>query len=238
MAALGIVRQPLYLQVKNEMIRKLSSREWKIGEAIPSETALAKQFGVSIGTIRKAVDELQDQELLIRRHGSGTYVRTFRNFSYWNRFQKFQSKDGRLIVWRSKPITLETVPAPAEVAKLLNLEAAEPVLKLVRKMYSPEYRGVDISYLKLDRFKNLEFKELDRIQGNLYRFYEENLGVFIADVQDALECRIVDEQLQEQTDLPIGEAVFYVTRVGRALNKDPLEVRFEICKASGLRIMI
>lgn len=238
MPAMGIVRQPLYLQIKNEMIRKLSSREWKIGEAIPSETALAQHFVVSIGTIRKAVDELQDQDLLIRRHGSGTYVRTFRNFSYWNRFQKFQSKDGHLIVWESKPVSLERVPVPANVAKLLNLEPAEPVLKLIRKMYGPEYRGIDISFLNLNRFKDLDFEELNRVRGNLYRFYEEKLGIFIADVQDMLECKLVDEKLHEQTELPLGEAVFYVTRVGRALNKDPLEVRFEICKAAGLRIMI
>lgn len=66
MAQQGIIRQPIYIQVKEAMLRKLSSREWSIGRVIPSESRLADEFGVSVGTIRKAVDELVEQDLLIR----------------------------------------------------------------------------------------------------------------------------------------------------------------------------
>ena len=67
---------PLYLQIKTLITRGLQAGEWKPGDAIPSEGDLAKRFGVSQGTVRKAIDAMASENLLIRRQGKGTYVAT------------------------------------------------------------------------------------------------------------------------------------------------------------------
>src|SRR5690625_2252760 len=67
---------PLYKQIKRLLLKSLDEGEWKPGEAIPSEMELASRFQVSQGTVRKAIDELAADHLLIRRQGKGTYVAT------------------------------------------------------------------------------------------------------------------------------------------------------------------
>ena len=67
---------PLYQQIKTLILRSLQEGEWRPGEAIPSEIDLAARFKVSQGTVRKAVDELAAENLLVRRQGKGTFVAT------------------------------------------------------------------------------------------------------------------------------------------------------------------
>src|SRR5699024_5708264 len=67
---------PLYQQIKALLLESLDRGEWKPGEAIPSELDLAARYQVSQGTVRKAIDELAADNLLIRRQGKGTFVST------------------------------------------------------------------------------------------------------------------------------------------------------------------
>ena len=67
---------PLYQQIKDLILQSLQTGEWKPGEAIPSEMDLAARYRVSQGTVRKAIDELSADNLLIRRQGKGTFVAT------------------------------------------------------------------------------------------------------------------------------------------------------------------
>ena len=67
---------PLYQQIKGLIVRGLEGGEWKPGESIPSEIELAARFKVSQGAVRKAIDELSAENLLVRRQGKGTFVAT------------------------------------------------------------------------------------------------------------------------------------------------------------------
>src|SRR5436190_18434591 len=77
---------PLYQQIKGLITRSLQAGEWKPGEAIPSEIELAARFRVSQGTVRKAIDELAGEHILVRRQGKGTYVASHNEPSYQYRF--------------------------------------------------------------------------------------------------------------------------------------------------------
>jgi GntR family transcriptional regulator len=65
---------PLYQQIKALITQSLQSGEWKPGELIPSEVELANRFKVSQGTVRKAIDELAAENLVMRKQGKGTFV--------------------------------------------------------------------------------------------------------------------------------------------------------------------
>lgn len=88
-------RQPLYQQVRQILLKTIQSGEWKPGEKIPIEPVLAQQVGVSIGTLRRAVETLVNDGILLRREGAGTFVRTYRDQGYWNAFQIFRNLDGQ-----------------------------------------------------------------------------------------------------------------------------------------------
>ncbi|RZI43653.1 histidine utilization repressor [Herbaspirillum sp. HC18] len=67
-------RVPAFLHIKNWLLEQIQAGNWKEGDAIPSEQALVKQFGVSRMTVNRAVRELTDEQILSRIQGSGTYV--------------------------------------------------------------------------------------------------------------------------------------------------------------------
>ena len=70
---------PLYRQIKELILRHLESGEWGPGDHIPSESDLAARFGVSQGTVRKAIDEMAAENLLVRQQGKGTFVATHKD---------------------------------------------------------------------------------------------------------------------------------------------------------------
>src|SRR3546814_5348116 len=69
-----LVFKPRYQQVKDRLIGRLIGSYWKPGDLLPSEMQLAEELGVSQGTVRKALDEMTADNLLVRRQGRGTYV--------------------------------------------------------------------------------------------------------------------------------------------------------------------
>ena len=76
LSAGAFTQYPLYKEVKLRITKSLMDGQWKSGEALPSEAQLARGFNVSIGTLRKAVDELVQEKVLVRQQGRGTFVAT------------------------------------------------------------------------------------------------------------------------------------------------------------------
>ena len=85
---------PLYQQIKGLILQSLQSGEWKPGEGIPSEMDLAARYRVSQGTVRKAIDELASDNLLVRRQGKGTFVATHAEQQVQYRFLKLMPDMG------------------------------------------------------------------------------------------------------------------------------------------------
>src|SRR5690242_16840785 len=89
-SALGGTR---YKEVKEGILAALTAQEWKGGEVIPSEKRLAERFGVSIGTLRKAIDELCAENILIRHQGLGTFVAMHRRDRHFFRYFRVVRRD-------------------------------------------------------------------------------------------------------------------------------------------------
>ncbi|HWJ95219.1 MAG TPA: GntR family transcriptional regulator, partial [Telluria sp.] len=87
---------PLYQQIKALITQSLQSGEWKPGELMPSEVELAARFKVSQGTVRKAIDELAAENLVVRRQGKGTFVATHAEQHVQYRFLKLVPDTGDL----------------------------------------------------------------------------------------------------------------------------------------------
>jgi GntR family transcriptional regulator len=104
---------PLYQQIKGLILQSLQAGEWKPGEAIPSEMDLAARFRVSQGTVRKAIDELAAENLLVRRQGKGTFVATHAEQHVQYRFLKLMPDDGDARQRRPGPAPDHGLQAPA-----------------------------------------------------------------------------------------------------------------------------
>ena len=92
---------PLYQQIKGLILQSLQQGEWKPGEAIPSEMELAARFRVSQGTVRKAIDELAAENLVMRRQGKGTFVATHAEQHVQYRFLKLHARHAETPAWKA-----------------------------------------------------------------------------------------------------------------------------------------
>ena len=126
---------PLYQQIKSLILRSLQAGEWKPGDSIPSELELAARFKVSQGTVRKAIDELANDNLVVRRQGKGTFVATHAEQHIQYRFLRLLPDNGSLKTQgpaERRIVECRRLRASAEVARALALRPADAVLQVRR----------------------------------------------------------------------------------------------------------
>src|ERR1700704_1630597 len=125
--------KPLYLQLKALLLESLAAGEWHPGEAIPSEAELAKRFGVSQGTARKAIDAMAGDNLVVRRQGKGTFVATHtEEKASLFRFLRIRRNDEVDEYPGSRGPDGAGGKASAEAARLLDLKPGDAVILLRR----------------------------------------------------------------------------------------------------------
>src|SRR6478736_8980099 len=123
---------PLYQQIKGLILQSLEAGEWKPAEAIPSEIELAARFRVSQGTVRKAIDELAAENLVVRRQGKGTFVATHAERHTRYRFLRLVPDSGGEGAAQRNILECRRQRASAEVARSLQLRTGDPVLQVRR----------------------------------------------------------------------------------------------------------
>lgn len=131
---------PLYQQIKVLMLQSLQSGEWKPSAAIPSEQELAARFKVSQGTVRKAIDELAAENLLVRRQGKGTFVATHAEHHVQYRFLKLfpdNGDPGSKGPAQREIIDCKRMRASADVARALCLHTAMPCCRCAAYCHLP-----------------------------------------------------------------------------------------------------
>lgn len=220
---------PLYQQIKGLILQGLERGEWKPGEVIPSEFDLAARFKVSQGTVRKAVDELAAENLLIRRQGRGTFVSTHSEQHVQYRFLRLHPDTGT--VDSEGPAERDVVEckrqrASAEVARLLGLRPGDAVLQARRLL---RFAGVptileDI-WLPGVPFKGLTAERLSQYHGPMYALFEAEFGVPMVRADEKL--RAVAPDAAQATLLEVAQAtpLLSVERVAFTYNDMPMELR-------------
>src|SRR5918911_4137613 len=119
---------PLYQQIKALLVKALQAGDWKAGEMIPSEMELAARYKVSQGTVRKAIDELATENLLVRRQGKGTFVATHAEQKVQYRFLRLAPDDGDPVGAQRRVIDCRRLRAPSDIARALELKSGDAVV--------------------------------------------------------------------------------------------------------------
>ncbi|MFO1195744.1 MAG: GntR family transcriptional regulator [Burkholderiaceae bacterium] len=218
---------PLYRQIKVLLTRGLQAGEWKPGELIPSETELAARFGVSQGTVRKAIDELAADHLLVRRQGRGTFVATHQEARAQFRFLRLRpDHGGDPGAMSSRVLACRRTRAPVDIARALQLRTGETVVQ-VRRLLSFDARPVvlDEIWLPGALFRGLTADRLAAYTGPLYALFESEFGIRM--IRAAERLRAVAATRATAADLGVapGEPVLQVERVTYTYEDRPVEVR-------------
>lgn len=217
---------PLYQQIKALILGSLQAGEWKPGEAIPSENDLAARFKVSQGTVRKAIDELASENLLVRRQGKGTFVATHHEDRVHFRFLRLVPDNGEPHYPKSKILDCKRLRAPAEIAKLLDLKAGDAVVQIERILFFSEEATVyEEIWLPGTTFKGLTTGRLVDWRGPMYALFETEFATHMVRATERLRAVAADELSAKHLGIEIGTPLLAVERVSFTYGERPVEVR-------------
>ncbi|MEO0047874.1 MAG: hypothetical protein RLZZ410_833 [Pseudomonadota bacterium] len=217
---------PLYQQIKALILGSLQAGEWKPGEAIPSENELAARFKVSQGTVRKAIDELANENLLIRRQGKGTFVATHHEDRVHFRFLKLVPDDGEPHHPKSKILDCKRLRAPAEIARLLDLKSGDPVIQIERILFFSEKATVyEEIWLPGSTFKGLTTERLVEWRGPMYALFETEFATHMVRATEQLRAVAADELSAQHLGVAVNTPLLAVERVSFTYGERPVEVR-------------
>lgn len=130
--AMALQRRHLYLQVRDELVERIAGGAWKPGTAIPNEGDLAREFGVSSGTMRKALDLLESERLITRMQGRGTFVNDPSTSDLALRFTNLRKPDGEHLVREVKTAEIADGVASEKERDRLRLQAGDTVYRIRR----------------------------------------------------------------------------------------------------------
>jgi GntR family transcriptional regulator len=223
--------QPLYVQIRHLLERALEAGEWAPGTMIPSEIELASRFGVSPGTVRKAVGALADANLLVRRQGKGTFVATHTEEKSSNfRFLRIRPNDGHHEYPASRLVDLRRGKASSESARLLAMKSGDAVYVLRRIL---EYRGrpavLDEVTLPAALFAGLTRARYAAYPGSMYGFFETEFGVRMLRAEERLHAVAADRSSAELLRVAPGTPLLAVDRISYTYGDRPVELRRGLC---------
>jgi GntR family transcriptional regulator len=219
-------RLPIYQRLKDALAERIQDGAWKPGDAIPAESDLAGEFGVALGTMRKAIEGLVAQGLLERRQGRGTFVRRVDFGNTLFRFFRHTGKGGRPLVPTQRLVGRRTGPAGRAAAAGLGIGPGDAVLWLKRlRLVDDEPLVIDEIALPLPRFARLATLPAAAFDELLYPLYERVLGVTIARAADRISFGRASASVAKTLGIAPGDPVVVIERIAFGRDGEPLEWR-------------
>ena len=225
-SATGAAFSPLYRQIKSLILQGLDRGEWKPGEAIPSEMDLAARFQVSQGTVRKAVDELAADNILVRRQGKGTFVATHQEEQVRFRFLRLAPDTDIPLPATSRVLECRRLRAPADVARMLELRAGDSVVQVRRVLSFNDVPTIlDEIWLPGTLFKGLSFERLSGYRGPMYALFETEFGISMIRAEEKIRAVPASETDAAILGIAQGFPLLSVERVSYTYGDRPVELR-------------
>ncbi len=217
---------PLYQQITLLITQSLQAGEWRPGEAIPSEMELAARYKVSQGTVRKAIDALADDNLLVRRQGKGTFVATHGEEHIQFRFLRLTADDGTTVGATRRFIDCRRLRAPADVARAFSLRSGDPAIQVRRLLsFSGAPVVLDDIWLPGALFKGLTAERLSEYRGPMYQLFEAEFGVRMIRADEKIRAVAADGTASQWLGVAVGSPLLSVERLSLTYGDRPVELR-------------
>ncbi len=214
---------PLYLQVIEHLRARMAEGEWKAGDALPSEFALAAQIGVSQGTVRKALNQMASDNLIDRRQGKGTYMPEQSPARALYHFFRLVRRDGTAVIPALLSQTITRVDAAPALNRTLN--AGRRKLWKISRLRAVDGRPALVEFSFLDPVKFPGLSPDTPLPNALYSHYQSVAGHTVTRAEDILTARAAPAEVAGQLALPEGAPLMLAERTAWDLSGHPIEVR-------------
>lgn len=230
-----LAARPLYLQVRDVLVQRIVVGHWKPGATLPNETLLAQQLGISIGTVRKALDLMEVERIVTRRQGRGTFVNDYASAETMFPFSTFHDFEGRRISGLKRGRSISRVSATAEEAARLGLRRGDELIRIER---CRDHQGHTFMtetcllpaklYSRLpDDFGSYRLSALAQLNSILVGRADERVDIVLASEPDAKDL-----------DVPEGTPLLRLDRVIFSDHDDVLEWRVARCFMRNERYLV
>lgn len=217
---------PLYEQIKALLLASLQSSEWLPGAPIPSEMELAARYAVSQGTVRKAIDELSAQNLLVRRQGKGTFVATHQEEGGQYRFLSLEPDSGQPFHLKNQFLACKTLQSDAYIADLLEINGGDFIIQIERvQCISGRPTVFEEIWLPEELFRGLSLESLNAWSDPVYALYEAKYSTHMVRAEEKIKAVLADAALSIHLQLPVGSPLLSVERVAFTYGDKPVEIR-------------
>lgn len=220
------VFSPLYQQIKSFLLNSLEQGEWNAGEMIPSEVELAARYKVSQGTVRKAVDELAAENLLVRRQGRGTFVATHQEGRVNFRFLSMKADSGAEVKTHSKILNVEHLTPPTDIRNHLDLDKNGTAVRISRLLSLNGAPAVfEHIWLSGKIFTHVTVEKLTNYKGTLYGWFEAEYNVRMIRAVEKLRAVTGSAEVLAVLNVPTSEPLLFIERLSFTYADKPVEVR-------------
>jgi GntR family transcriptional regulator len=220
--------KPLYLQVRDVLADLISRGAWRPGFQVPNEVELAREVGVSSGTIRKALELLERQRLVVRRQGRGTFVRELSSDELTGRYMHLYGPDGQRLRGREvKPTEVRQCTANRVECGKLSLRAGADVYRVRRVLKQGGERCLlETLVLPVDLFPGLLDEEDVVFEiGALAMRY----GILLGEAEERISLEVPSQDISAMASVPPGTAMIRLERIVMTLDERPVEWRVAYC---------
>lgn len=220
--AISDARLPAYVRLRDQMAARIASSEWAPGVALPSENMLAREHNLSVGTVRRSIQQLVGEGLLERRQGAGTYLRKPAFDATLFRFFQVHDGSGQTIP-QSRLFVRVAERASDSVAAILGTRDVLRIERL-RSLGGRPLLSEEI-FIPADRFRGFETLDEDELGPLLYPVYLERFGVFVARAEDEVSFGEADAITARRLDVATGDPIAIIERTAFAMDGTPIEWR-------------
>ena len=219
------VAQPLHRQLRDLMMARIDAGEWSPGTYLPPETRLAEEYGVAVGTLRKALLDMAAEGVVVRRQGKGTVVASHNSDAVLFRFFNLRRPDGSTLRPESRVLSRARVRGSAEDTAALGLADGAELVCITRVR---EAEGAPILYehilLDAARFSALETQP-EILPNTLYQLYQLDMGATVHRAQEALRAVQAKGECARELGVAEGAPLLHIRRVALDYGGAPIELR-------------
>jgi GntR family transcriptional regulator len=227
----GFSRRALYLQLCDVMAERIATRAWQPGSALPNEGELAREFGVSPGTVRKALEQLEQLRLITRRQGRGSFVCDLTSGELVDRFATIRSADSGDIVAKVGSAKIERVAGTAEECARLCLAQGDPIYRVRSVLLAGDVPFmIEKASMPARLFPGLE--QQDALAGRV-ALLARHFGVLLGGGSERVAIEPASREVSESLGVAEGAIVAVLDRVILALDGRPVEWRMGWCNLAG-----
>lgn len=223
-----MAQKPLYKTAENFLKKSIENGQWVPGDLIPSESQLAEILDISIGTVRKAIDQLEKEKLVYRHQGKGTYVSKidfdnslFRFFSYGLGVNTEETARIHKLTPRR-----ELIKGPADICEHLKVPTGTPLIYIERVGYDDDEEPILLEkcWWLADVVEGLEDADI-HIPDLLYALIEEKFNVHVVRAEEILTAENADEKTAKVLNIDVGSALVVLLRTTHASKDKIIEYR-------------